>query len=127
MHVKHLDLYGAANNHVMQHGESAYREMLWYLGDYGVQYVGSLERRSTTFFHEGKKVGIMAFSQRPDNFSQRPLYWCLPEYAEIQSELAKLADCDFRIIFVHWGNEFINYPYLVKRLLPILWLIVERI
>ena len=60
MHVKHLDLYGVANNHVMQHGESAYREMLWYLGDHGVQYVGSLERRSTTFFHEGKKVGIMA-------------------------------------------------------------------
>ena len=26
MHVKHLDLYGVANNHVMQHGESAYRE-----------------------------------------------------------------------------------------------------
>ena len=68
MHVKHLDLYGVANNHVMQHGGSAYREMLWYLGDYGVQYVGSLERRSTTFFHEGKKVGIMAFSQRPDIF-----------------------------------------------------------
>ena len=60
MHVKHLDLYGAANNHVMQHGGSAYREMLWYLGDYGVQYVGSLERRSTTFFHEGKKVGTFA-------------------------------------------------------------------
>ena len=58
--VKHLDLYGVANNHVMQHGESAYREMLWYLGDHGVQYVGSLERKSTTFFHEGKKVGIMA-------------------------------------------------------------------
>ena len=115
MHVKHLDLYGAANNHVMQHGESAYREMLWYLSEHGVQYVGSLERRSTTFFHEGKKVGIMAFSQRPDNFSQRPLYWCLPEYAEIQSELAKLADCDFRIIFVHWGNEFINYPYLDQK------------
>ena len=26
-----------------------------------------------------------------------------------------MADCDFRIVFVHWGNEFINYPYLDQK------------
>ncbi len=114
-HVEHLDLYGVANNHVMQHGERAYDEMLQYLEENDIQYVGSLGKKSTTFFHEGKKVGIIAFSLRPDNFTSKPQYWSLPEYVEIQNELARLVDCDFRIIFVHWGNEFVNYPYLDQK------------
>lgn len=29
-HIKHLDMYGVSNNHVMQHGGKAYNEMLEY-------------------------------------------------------------------------------------------------
>jgi poly-gamma-glutamate biosynthesis protein len=110
-HIKHLNLYGVANNHVMQHGDRAYNEMLTYLKDNNVNYVGSTECKSIIFEHQGKKVGILAFSFRPDNFSLKPLYWNLPEIREIVVEIEKLSECDFKIAYIHWGNEFINYPY----------------
>lgn len=110
-HIKHLDLYGVANNHVMQHGDKAFNEMLRYFESINIQYVGSNNRKGTVFTQQGKRIGIIAFSQRPDNFTKEPLYWSLPEYEEIRHELTKLSDCDYKIVYVHWGNEFINYPY----------------
>ena len=114
-HIRHLDFYGIANNHVMQHGEAAYHEMEDYLDAQHVAYAGADDRRSFCFEHQGKRVGIMVFCQRPENFTDSPLYWSLPEYDEIQSELSLLSDCDFRIVYVHWGNEFINYPYIDQK------------
>ena len=109
--IRLFDLFGVANNHVMQHGDEAYYEMLHYLEKNNVLYAGCNERRSVRFEHQGKKIGILAFSQRPDNFTSSPLYWSLPEYKEIEIEIAHLSDCDFNIAYIHWGNEFINYPY----------------
>lgn len=111
-YVKHLDLYGVANNHVMQHGDDAYKEMLNYLHKEGIPYVGSNNKRSTIFEHQGKRIGIMAFSQRPDNFSTKPLYWSLPEYVDIKKEINNIKDCKYKIAYIHWGNEFIDFPYL---------------
>ena len=110
-HVKLLDLFGVANNHVMQYGEDAYREMLGYLDKKDILYAGSDEHRSVNFEYQGKKIGVLAFSQRPDIFTRLPLYWSLPEYDEIKTEIARLSGCDFKIAYIHWGNEFINYPY----------------
>ena len=109
--VELLDLFGVANNHVMQHGEDAYKEMLDHITRRGCIYAGSREHRSVRFEHQNRKIGMLAFSQRPDNFTSSPLYWSLPEYQEIVEEIDRLADCDFKIAYIHWGNEFINYPY----------------
>lgn len=38
------------------------------------------------------------------------MYWHNPEYSDIQAEIAKLPYDAYKILFVHWGNEFINYP-----------------
>lgn len=122
----HCDLYGVANNHVMQHGHDAYQEMLDYLDEHQIPYVGSYNRRSTTFQHQNKQIGIIAFSQRPDNFTDSPLYWHLPEYSEIEEEITKLSDCDYKIAFIHWGYEFINYPNIDQKLLGH-WLVDQGI
>ena len=114
-HVRHMDFYGIANNHVMQHGETAYRDMEGYLDSRHVAYAGADDRRSYRFEHQGKRVGILVFCERPDNFTDTPLYWSLPEYDEIREELSLLADCDFRIVYVHWGNEFVDYPYIDQK------------
>lgn len=110
-HIRHFNLYGVANNHVMQHGGRAYERMLDYLERNGCEYVGSKSRKSTVIEYQNKKIGIIAFSCRPENFSDAPLYWSMPEYSDIEMEMTALKDCDFRIIYVHWGNEFIDYPY----------------
>lgn len=120
--IKHLDLYGVANNHSMQIGEYGYNQTISYLESRGINYAGSAEKRSTTFVHQGRKVGLLAFSMRPDNFSQNPLYWHIPEIQDIVSEIKKLENCDYRIVFVHWGYEFINRPNIEQRQLAH-WLI----
>lgn len=109
--VNHLDFYGVANNHVMQHGADAYMQMLSYLTEIGVAYAGSDEARTTIIKHQGKNVAITVFNQRPENFTKPPLYWAMPEYKDVKSELEKYRECDYRIVYVHWGIEFANYPY----------------
>lgn len=113
--LKHLDCYGVANNHVMQHGSDSYLSMLGYLEQNGVGYAGAVAKKTYVFEHQGKRVAFTAFSQRPDNFTKSPLYWSLPEYREIREELDTYKDCDYRIVFIHWGNEFINYPYIDQK------------
>ncbi len=113
--VNHLNLYGVANNHVMQHGKVAYEEMLNNISAFGSDYFGSNDKRYHTFVHQGKQISIVGFNQRPENFDESPLYWAMPEYSEIASEYAKISDSDFKIAYIHWGNEFINYPYNDQR------------
>lgn len=109
--IEHLDFYGVANNHVMQHGAEAYRQMTKYIESLGSLYAGTKGKRTTVFEHQGKNVAITVFNQRPENFTKPPLYWAMPEYDDVKAELSKYENCDYRIVYVHWGVEFINYPY----------------
>ncbi|MCM1142529.1 MAG: CapA family protein [Muribaculum sp.] len=120
--IKHMNLYGLANNHIMQAGGDAFNQTVGYLKENDILYAGALSHRSVTFNHQGKRVGFMAFSMRPDNFTDAPLYWHLPDLDELHKELGKLSSCDFKIIFIHWGYEFINRPNLEQRQLG-RWLI----
>ncbi|MCR4965152.1 MAG: CapA family protein [Bacteroidales bacterium] len=108
--LKHFDLYGLANNHAMQHGSEAYQRTLEFLTSQGVRCFGSNVQKSQIFEHQGRVVSITAFSQRIDAFSDNPCYWHNPEYREIEEEYATLPQEAYKILFVHWGNEFINRP-----------------
>jgi len=114
-HIKHLDIYNVANNHIMQHGENAYKEMIRYFENNQIIAVGGNEKRTHIFEHQNKSVGIMAFSQRNDKYSQNPLYWYYPEYKDIEIAYKNIRNTDFRIAYVHWGNEFIQYPYVDQK------------
>lgn len=109
-HLKHFNLYGIANNHVMQHGTAAYQRTFDYLSSCGCLCFGSNAQKTQVFEHQGRKVSITSFSQRIDAFSQEPCYWHNPEYKEIEQEIKQLPEAAFKIVFVHWGNEFINRP-----------------
>ena len=109
-HLKHFDLYGIANNHAMQHGINAFQRTLDYLTTCGCLCFGSNAHKTQVFEHQGRKVSITGFSQRIDTFSEEPCYWHNPEYKEIEQEVTKLPEDAFKIVFVHWGNEFINRP-----------------
>lgn len=109
--LRHFDYYGVANNHVMQHGTEAYREMLSSLRSLGSVCFGTADQHSAAFVHHGVKFSITGFSQRKENFSETPLYWYDPEYAEIRAEYEHCRCNDFKIAYVHWGIEFMNRPY----------------
>lgn len=109
-HLKHFDVYGIANNHAMQHGAAAYQRTFDYLSSCGCLCFGSNVQKSQVFDHQGRKVSITGFSQRIDAFSKEPCYWHNPEYKGIEDEFASLPQEAFKIVFVHWGNEFISHP-----------------
>lgn len=113
--LHHLDIYSIANNHVMQHGAEAYSEMLANIEKIGSQYVGSLSKKHMSIDFKDHKFGFVVFSQRGDPFVEKTMYWLQPEYNEIESELHKIENCDFKIVYMHWGNEFIDYPYVEQK------------
>ncbi|MCR4826974.1 MAG: CapA family protein [Bacteroidales bacterium] len=109
-HLKHFDVYGVANNHAMQHGAVAYQRTFDFLTSQGCKCFGSNAQKTQLFEHQGRKVSITGFSQRVDAFSEEPCYWHNPEYKDIEEELTSQPQDAFKIVFVHWGNEFINRP-----------------
>jgi hypothetical protein len=109
-HLKHMDVYGVANNHAMQHGNGAYEETVSTLEKLGARCFGMDERRSIVIEHQKRVISLTGFSQRIDSFSEKPLYWHNPELWDIECEVKKLPKEAFKIAYVHWGNEFINYP-----------------
>ena len=110
-HLKHMDVYGVANNHAMQHGDEAYEETVCTLEKQGARCFGMDGRRSIVIEHQKRVISLTGFSQRIDSFSEKPLYWHNPELWDIECEVKKLPKEAFKIAYVHWGNEFINYPY----------------
>lgn len=116
--VDHLDCYAIANNHVMQHGEVAYQSMKEYFACEKISYVGAIDAPYITQSIHGKKVAILAFSQRIERFTDESSpYYYTPEYSHILAKIKEVKqEVDFLIVYVHWGNEFINYPYQDQKL-----------
>ena len=110
LQLPHFDAYGLANNHAMQHGAEAYRQTFEAIESFGAKCFGSAKQKSTIIEHQGKKVSITGMSLRIDDFTLKPLYWHNPEYAEIEKEIEHLPTDAFKILYMHWGNEYINRP-----------------
>lgn len=109
-HLKHMNVYGLANNHSMQHGACAYRQTEQTLIDQGSRVFGTDSIKSLVIEHQNRKISLTGFSQRIDAWKDKPLYWHNPEYKELENEVRHLPNDAYKIAYVHWGNEFINYP-----------------
>lgn len=108
--LDHMDIYGFANNHAMEHGADAYRETVKALESYGSKVFGQQDARTIAFEHQGQKYTITGMCLRIEDSKYEPLYWYNPEYKDIENELASLPKEAFKILYVHWGNEYINRP-----------------
>lgn len=108
--IKHFEFYGFANNHAMQHGEGAYQETVKSLESFGCGVFGTQKRKSVLLDHQGREVSLTGLCLRIDEFTDKPSYWYNPEYKEIEDEISKLPSQAFKVLFVHWGNEYINRP-----------------
>lgn len=110
---RHLDCYAISNNHVMQHGKNAYQSMMQYFDNKGINTIGSIDKPYNIVEIGTKKVAILSFSQRIEQFSGEDCpYLYRPEYSELIFLIRKIKkECDYLVAYVHWGNEFINRPY----------------
>ena len=109
--LHHMDFYGFANNHAMEHGDVAYTETVKALESYGSKVFGLHNRKSVLFEHKGRKCSITGMCLRIEATKNAPLYWHNPEYREIEEEVASLPKDAFKILYLHWGNEYINRDY----------------
>lgn len=108
--LNHFDVYGLANNHAMQHGKEAYQQTYDAIYGYGSICFGTNKQRSVIMRHQGKIVSLTGMCLRIDDFTETPSYWYNPEYREIKEELKSLPEEAFKVLYVHWGNEYINRP-----------------
>lgn len=108
--LNHFGAYGLANNHAMQHGEDAYQRTSNAIRSYGSICFGSNTHKSAIVEHQGRIVSLTGMSLRIDEFTRTPSYWHNPEYCAIKSELCSLPKDAFKVLYIHWGNEFINRP-----------------
>jgi hypothetical protein len=113
--LHHMDYYGFANNHAMEHGGEAYRETVRALEIYGSQVFGTKDKKSIIIEHQGKKISLTGMCLRIEATKDEPLYWHNPEYNEIKQELDGLPNDAFKVLYVHWGNEYINRPSAAQK------------
>lgn len=113
--LHHFDLYGFANNHAMEHGAEAFCETVKVLESYGSKVFGLRNRKSYVFEHQGQKFAVTGLCLRIEASNNEPLYWHNPEYKEIEAEINRLPLNAFKILYVHWGNEFINRPSTAQK------------
>lgn len=108
--VSLFDIYGFANNHAMQHGAEAYWQTVDNLKKQGCDVFGTQKQKSKVLEYKKRKVSITGINFRIDEFSEAPCYWHNPEYIDIQREIRSLPNEAYKVLFVHWGNEYINRP-----------------
>lgn len=120
--AKFIDFWGLANNHAMEHGATAYKEMEQTLCDISKGIFGTIEKHSIKFVVEGRTIAVTGFSFRDDKIAEDGLYWDFPSFDEIKKKLDQINDADFKVAYVHWGVEFIEYPNWEQQMLAH-WLI----
>lgn len=108
--LSHIDYYGVANNHVMEHGTRAYENMISNLKSKGIGVFGSIQEKAIQIGHNGKNMGVLGFSMRDDNSPFKSMYWNFPEYEDIENEFQNIKACDYKVAYIHWGVEFVDYP-----------------
>lgn len=113
--LHHMDYYGFANNHAMEHGGEAYRETVKSLESYGSQVFGTNEKKSVIIEHQGKKISLTGMCLRIEAMKDEPLYWHNPEFNEIKQVIDGLPNDAFKVLYVHWGNEYINRPSAAQK------------
>lgn len=110
----HLDIYSVANNHAMQHGSTAFFNTVNTALKVS-KIVGSNEQKHLIVNHNDISYGILSFSMREEAFFFPPLYWSTPSFTAIQDEYKQIQRADVKMAYVHWGNEFMNYPNVEQK------------
>lgn len=110
-----IDCYAVANNHIMEHGNGAYKETIKAITDCGKDYVGSKWRKTTVVKDGNKQIAITCFSLRCDNTGFEADYWYAPDASDIKKESEKYLNVDCRVAYLHWGVEFMPYPFLEQQ------------
>lgn len=112
-----VDLVGLANNHCYDYGTDAFYDTLSTLQNANIPYVGAGKNideamKPQFFLAGGMKIGYVACSRAekyiltPEATADSPgILRCYDPTLAVQAIQAAKAQCDYLIVYVHWGTE----------------------
>ncbi len=117
------DLLALANNHIMDHGEEAFKTTLETLSENEIAYFGAGEnikeaKKPYIIENKGKKIGVYACAEHEFTIAGENHAGANPfDALESLDHIANLKEeCDYVIVLYHGGKEYYRYPspYLQK-------------
>lgn len=104
-----FNVLSVANNHIDEHGLTAFNDTIDILQSTGIQPIG--QNNTITYMNiEGKRIGFIAFSMI-ENGCEDITYNKIKQIEEIGSLIVESKKtASYVIISVHWGEEYILYP-----------------
>lgn len=127
-HEMGIDVVSLANNHALDYGKEALLDTFTTLDEAGIPYVGAgetRERAEQTIYIEcsGRTVGILSASRVIPvsgwNIEyQQPGLFCTYDSTAIVAAIKEArSQCDYLMVYVHWGIEHQEYPKEYQRVL----------
>lgn len=121
-----IDVVTVANNHALDYGTQALSDTFQTLDEAGIAYVGageSKERAAQPYITEmgGKTFGFLAASRVIPEVSwnienQQPGMLCTYDSTQLCEAIRKAKEnCDYVVVYVHWGIERENTPQDYQR------------
>ena len=104
-----FNVLSVANNHIMEHGESAFLSTVNSLEENNITPVGVVNKTEILQVND-LKVAIMAYSFI-DDFIANSLYNKISSERKILADIKNIKDsADLVIVSLHWGDEYIPFP-----------------
>ena len=121
-----VDVASLANNHALDFGPDALIDTFTTLDDAGISYVGAgetKERAEEAIFVEagGRKVGVLSASRvipvvEWNIANCQPGLFCTYDSTRLVQRIKEIeSQCDYVVVFVHWGLERKTYPEEYQR------------
>ena len=121
-----VDVASLANNHALDYGKDALLDTFTTLDHAGIPYVGAgetKERAEEAIFVEagGRKVGVLSASRvipvvEWNITNSQPGLFCTYDSTRLVQRIKEIeSQCDYVVVFVHWGIERKAYPEEYQR------------
>ena len=116
-----VDVASLANNHALDYGVDALSDSFTTLDSANIAYVGAgetKERAEEAIFVEvgGRKIGILSASRvipvvEWNIENRQPGLLCTYDSTRLEERIREIeSQCDYTVVFVHWGIERKAYP-----------------
>lgn len=121
-----VDVVSLANNHALDYGRDALRDTFAVLDAAGIPYVGAgetKERSEEAIFIEanGRKIGVLSASRVIPVVEWnievcQPGLFCTYDSTRLVERIQEIGQqCDYVVVYVHWGIEKNTYPEEYQR------------
>lgn len=104
-----IDVVSVANNHTFDYGTDAYEYTLSCLEKSGISIIGKKDKPWVILKDDDLSIGLVGVSYLRVKAKENVPYFFSPSDDEWERVLSNIKECDKKIVYVHWGNEFIPY------------------